>query len=222
MKQKYIRKIPQKKKRETKKKAVRIGDNQRTYHHPQFGDIPLIQKVHIGSDGKEYPYFDFDPDYAPPLPPGAIRANVHRQSYAGYNAPLYYYQDRQKSCIQCGTMFTFTGKEQRYWYEVLAFSLYSDAIRCLSCRKKKRSDAFIQQQLMNASITLQEDRDNPGSLLSYAEAMITYYERFSEGNLSKAINACRTALKLDPKLAEARYWEGRCQIFLGRHDAATS
>jgi hypothetical protein len=59
-----------------------------------------------------------------------------------YGAPDFvrrgYYIDLPFRCVDCGTEEIWTGTQQKWWYEVAKGFVYSTAIRCRSCRRKKR------------------------------------------------------------------------------------
>lgn len=95
----------------------------RTERHPLYGDIPLITHTVVGTDGREYPWLEYDPHYKPALPKGAVQGNVAEQIYCrGHYAPKYFYLDEPRDCVQCGERFTFLATEQKFWYESLKFN----------------------------------------------------------------------------------------------------
>jgi hypothetical protein len=49
-----------------------------------------------------------------------------------------YYRDQQFTCTDCKQQFTWTAEEQRFWYEQLRGSVYSEAARCQTCRKQRK------------------------------------------------------------------------------------
>lgn len=49
-----------------------------------------------------------------------------------------YYVDLAFRCVDCGTEEIWTGRQQKWWYEVAKGFAYSTAIRCRSCRRKER------------------------------------------------------------------------------------
>ncbi len=54
-----------------------------------------------------------------------------------------------------------------------------------------------------------------GLLLELARTTVDYRERTGEGDLDRAIAACRVARDEHP-VPESLYWEGRCQSLAGR------
>jgi hypothetical protein len=118
------------------------------FQHPLFGEIPLIHHSAVGRDGKVYEWWQYDPDYRPPLPRGAIPGDVRKQVYCPWHhVPKYFYVDHEDECIQCGNRFTFRATEQKYWYETLKFNFRSVPIRCLDCRRQRRSEHALREQI---------------------------------------------------------------------------
>lgn len=188
-------------------------------HHPRFGDIPLIDATIVGLRGEEYAYLTYDPDYKPSLPRNAVRANPRIQvSWGG--VPLYYYVDETRSCVQCQQDFVFRAREQKYWYESLQFPIANKAIRCLRCRRRRRSKFAVMRALQGAVEAVATTRDDPSALLQLAEATVAHVERLREGGLDRAIAACRKVQRSHPQLPEAAYWEARCHDLAGRRAKA--
>ena len=50
-----------------------------------------------------------------------------------------HYADRAFHCIDCGAQQVWTGKQQKWWYEVIQAPIESRAVRCLSCRRQRRA-----------------------------------------------------------------------------------
>ncbi len=193
---------------------------QPTYEHSLYGAIPLIRVQGVDQAGNPYEYNDYDPDFQPQLPPGAVRGDVRKQEFCRMcHMPKYFYVDQEKVCVQCGSLFIFSGAEQKHWYEVLKFHFDSVAIRCVSCRKKRRSDRALRQQLAAAKAALREKPDDVTSLLSVAESIVRYHQRTGQGNLNEAVAAARKATKIDPSwrgISDALFWEGWCHALAGR------
>src|SRR4051794_23877331 len=55
-----------------------------------------------------------------------------RPSLRAHSRPPYY-RSQQFNCTDCKQEFTWTADEQRFWYEQLRGSIYSDAARCQNC-----------------------------------------------------------------------------------------
>lgn len=49
-----------------------------------------------------------------------------------------YYVDRPFRCQDCGKEETWTGAQQKWWYEVAKGFVHTTAIRCRLCRRKER------------------------------------------------------------------------------------
>lgn len=74
------------------------------------------------------------------IPGTAVEADLSRQTPS--TIPVTHYYDIERVCRDCGRLFVFYAREQKYWYEELGFSLDSDCVRCVPCRKKEQE---IQQ-----------------------------------------------------------------------------
>ena len=186
--------------------------------HPLFGNIPLVEATVRAADGKEYPYLQYDLDYKPDLPLGAVRGDVRKQNREQFfsHAPHYFYVDVERVCVQCDADFVFSAKEQKYWYETLRFHFDSIAIRCPRCRGRRRSEKALRQQMSLARQGLKDDPDNPTLMLADAEACVRYFQRTGEGDLDRAIAAARAAAKIWPSAIEALFWEGLAHRLAGR------
>jgi hypothetical protein len=115
--------------------------------HPVFGAIPLVSTSWRDAAGNEQTSQAHDPSYCPPMPKGAVRGDVTRQHFCPMcHVPRYFYVDMERTCVQCGGKFVFSGGEQKFWYETLQFHFDSVATRCPECRRKRRSDKAMQQQ----------------------------------------------------------------------------
>ncbi|MBN2001128.1 zinc-ribbon domain containing protein [candidate division KSB1 bacterium] len=206
---------------EHKKRRKEKETEQRSVPHPLYGDIPLIKVSYTRPDGKTSYYWEFDPDYKPVLPKGAIAGDVHKQVFcSGCWVPKYFYQDIERVCYQCNKPFVFTAREQKFWYETLAFNFNVTAVRCRPCRKQRRTDRFIRRNLEESINSVQKNPDEPIGHLALAEATIDFYQRFHQGNLDNAVAACRNAFRISPNLWEALFWEANCHAAAGRIDKA--
>ena len=183
----------------------------------------MLLKTDKNVAGQEFSYWAYDPDFEPQLPKGAVRGDVRKQVFCPMCwYPKYYYVDVQKTCVQCGEDFTFSAKEQKYWYETLKFHFASEAIRCVPCRRQRRSDRALQEGLTRAMALVRERPEDSVALIGLAEATVHYHEKLKSGDLNKAIAACRKAQNLSPVLVEAIFWEAMCQERAGRADKAKS
>lgn len=181
----------------------------RVVHDRLYGDIPLIRETMTGQDGKVHEWWRHDPDYAPPLPRGAVRGNVRNQACCpACHVPKYFYLDEQHICIQCGRSFTFRAVEQKYWYETLKFHFSSVPVRCLACRRLRRSEHALREQIARAKAHVRDAGSDPAAYLALARALVEYHERTDQGDLNAAVAAARKAARLWPSASEPLYWEG--------------
>jgi Probable zinc-ribbon domain len=181
--------------------------------HPLFGGIPLLRRAVVGSDGKRYEWWECDPDYQPALPRDAIAGDVRKQEYC-HGVPRYFYMDEERKCIQCDKQFVFRAKEQKYWYETLKFNFHSVPIRCLGCRRQRRSEHSLREQIARAKAAVRDG--DPAGYLALARAIVEYHERTLRGNLDEAIAAARKAAALLPDSPEPQLWEGIAHAQAGR------
>lgn len=196
-----------------------ITTNLRAVQHPYFGNIPMIYHSDPGGDGKIYEWWQPDPDYQPPMPSGAVRGDVRKQEYCpAHHTPKYFYVDEDCDCIQCGKGFIFHAREQKYWYETLKFNFSSIPIRCLQCRRERRTDHALREQIARAKAEVGET--NPAAYLALARAIVEYHERTKQGDLNQAIAAARKAEALWPESSEPGLWEGIAQALAGRRQKA--
>ncbi|WP_423026774.1 zinc-ribbon domain containing protein [Undibacterium sp. Ji42W] len=74
--------------------------------------------------------------YALPVSAGAVLADRDALSH-NKNAiflPLFYV-DYAFNCRDCGAAQIWTGKQQKWWHEIMQGNINSVAIRCRPCRK---------------------------------------------------------------------------------------
>ncbi|MFN7936821.1 MAG: zinc-ribbon domain containing protein [Bryobacteraceae bacterium] len=187
--------------------------------HPLFGKIPLLEREVRDSAGRTHVVREYDPGYRPELPMGAVRGDVRKQAYC-CDVPRYFYVDAERTCVQCGERFVFGAREQKYWYESLGFHLDSTAIRCVRCRKKKRSQKAFEGRIGAARAATQADERNAAAWLELSEALVQFHEFTGAGNLEEAVAAARKARRLDKKLVEARLWEAVAQDRAGHKEKA--
>ena len=80
--------------------------------------------------------FDF---YALPVPEGAIPTNREALSHNNtYGLLPLFYVDFAFNCRDCGCAQIWTGKQQKWWYEIMQGNINSLAVRCRPCRKKEQ------------------------------------------------------------------------------------
>ena len=195
-----------------------------TFGHPRFGQIPLVPRIWTDPQGREHTFYDYDPDYAPPLPKGAVRGDVRRQVFCRiHDVPRYFYVDQDRRCVQCDRAFVFRAREQKHWYETLGFNFASVAIRCPACRRQRRSDRALHHAVEAAKRQLADSPDDPATLMALAQAIVSLHERLGRGNLDQAIAAARKArTKTAPArwIAETLYLEATAQALVGREAKA--
>ena len=197
-----------------------------THVHARFGPIPIVNRAWVDAAGRSRVYADFDPDYRPPMPPGAVRGDPRRQLGRGaFDTPHYFYVDRDRVCVQCREDFVFGAAEQKYWYESLAFNFASVAIRCPACRRRQRSVKARHHAVGDAKRQLADQPKDPAASIALAEAIVELWEVRRQGKLDEAIAAARRARRLLPKraakdIAWTHYWEARAQASAGREAKA--
>lgn len=73
-------------------------------------------------------------------PPGAVRADVtklaHINTYG--NLPTHYV-DYPFVCVDCGLRQVWTAEKQKWYYEEAKGHIWSVALRCRACRKKRKA-----------------------------------------------------------------------------------
>lgn len=200
----------------------------RTVIDRRFGEIPLVAVTYTDARGAPHTTYTYDPDYAPPLPPGAVRGDVRRQHFCGMcHTPRYFYVDIERVCQECRAPFTFGAAEQKYWYETLKFHFDSTATRCPACRRKRRSDRYLQGRLVEAKRRVAASEADHFAWLAVAEAIVQLFRQTNTGSLDEALAAARRARKSmrgHPVrgAAEASYWEATCHALAGRARRARS
>jgi hypothetical protein len=98
---------------------------------------PTIEVSNFGEhDPKKMPAHLFHAavqvDYA-----SAVRADITKQDFTV--CPRHWYIDATFKCVDCGSEFPFSAKEQFFWYEERRFFVDSLPKRCALCRKKERA-----------------------------------------------------------------------------------
>ena len=162
------------------KRAAAVRQERRVVAHKLFGEIPLIRVSVTASDGRLYEWWRHDPDYQPPLPRGAVRGDARKQVYcAAHHVPKYFYIDERRTCVQCGQTFTFHAAEQKYWYETLKFNFSSIPIRCVDCRRQRRSEHALREQIAVARVAVRDAPNDPAGHLSLARAIVEYLRKNS-------------------------------------------
>jgi len=194
---------------------------QQFYPHPLYGPIPMLPVEVVLASGAIHHGLDYDPDYQPTMPKGAVRGDVRAQEFCRQcHVPRYFYVDVDRRCVQCGEEFTFSAREQKYWFEGLKFHFDSRAIRCRACRRSRRSDKALNAQLSALATDLRARPKDAALWVAQAEALLRLREKTGHGDLDKALASARKAEKIWPEHAPAIYWQARAQDLLGREVAA--
>jgi hypothetical protein len=94
-----------------------------------------------------------------PHPKSGLKVNRERlgaHNYLGYSVPEFVirgtYEPVAFNCQDCGAEQVWSGKSQKWWYEVMLGTMHSTAIRCRPCRAKER------ERIANARIASAEGR----------------------------------------------------------------
>jgi hypothetical protein len=207
------------KKTRAKKSGQDKSAETRYVEHRVFGKIPLIHHATPGGDGKIYEWWQYDPAYQPTLPRGAVRGDVQKQNFCtAHHVPKYFYLDQEHECIQCGKAFVFHASEQKYWYETLKFNFSSIPIRCAECRRERRTEHALREQIGRARD--EASSNNPAAYIALARAIVEYHEKTQHGNLNEAISSARKAKTLWPESSEPDLWEGIAHARAGRKERA--
>ncbi|MFZ6758585.1 zinc-ribbon domain containing protein [Undibacterium sp. Ji50W] len=86
--------------------------------------------------------------YAMPAPAGAVMADReilrHNNTYS--LLPLFYV-DHAFNCRDCGCAQIWTGKQQKWWYEIMQGDINSLAVRCRPCRKKEQQRKKLAREI---------------------------------------------------------------------------
>ena len=83
------------------------------------------------------------------LPAGAVPADTSKQiPVSPYGSTKEFYVDIAFKCSDCGSDETWTGEQQKWFYEVAKGSLYATAKRCRECRKRLAEAKDLQQRQM--------------------------------------------------------------------------
>lgn len=196
----------------TKARPLSEKPKSEVYNHPVYGEIPLVVRTVTMQSGETREYMGLDPEFRPPLPSGAVRANIQAQSPC-YGLPRFYYLDESQNCYDCKECFVFSAEEKKFWYETLQFTMDSHAVRCVQCRRRQRRIKGLQRELSRVLAILKRDPKNAYELVALAEATFTHWELTRTGKLERAVAAARKASRLlpDKKKKIALQWEGKLQ-----------
>jgi hypothetical protein len=97
---------------------------------------------------------------------------------------------------ECRSRFTFSGAEQKHWYETRKFNFSSVPIRCKSCRRLRRSEHAMREQIARARQATRNAPTDPSAHLALVRAIVVYHERTGDGRLDDAVAAARRAAEL--------------------------
>ena len=84
-----------------------------------------------------------------------------------YGAPDFvyrgFYVDRPFRCVDCGKEEVWTGAQQKWWYEVAKGFVYTTAVRCRLCRRKKRDQSAESRRVHQMGLQRKARRKAEGS-----------------------------------------------------------
>ena len=102
------------------------------------------------------------------------------------------------------------------WYETLKFNFHSAAVRCPDCRRLRRSERALREQIAHAKAAIRGAPDDPAPHLALAQALVEYHERTGQGRLDDAVAAAGRAARLWPQAPDVLLWEGVAHARAGR------
>jgi len=102
-----------------------------------------------------------------------------------HHDPKYFYVDETRKCIQCGSEFTFRAAEQKYWYETLKFNFSSVPVRCVQCRRQRRSEHALREQIAQAKSERAKFPRDPQSILPLPEPSLSITNELARGALTR-------------------------------------
>lgn len=182
----------------------------------RFGELRVR---HVRGHPATWHTYELVPGEMAKLPPGSVRASPLRQVF-GLGGPHLFYVDIERRCRSCHRMFVFSAKEQRHWYETLKFFECSTAVDCQNCRRDRRAARKLLATHSEVSKSAQSRPEEPRAQLEFAKSTFALRVRLGRGNLASGIAAARRARRLNPRLVETLYWEGRLQELAQRPDRA--
>jgi hypothetical protein len=102
------------------------------------------------------------PVFGPPVNEALLAPNN------SYGAPDFvyrgYYVDRPFRCVDCGKEEVWTGTQQKWWYEVAKGFVYTTAVRCRLCRRKKREQSNESRRVHLEGLERKAQRKREGSI----------------------------------------------------------
>lgn len=69
------------------------------------------------------------------IPHDAVGADMTKHATHNAYSPKFWYRDEWFACSDCGKSEKWTAQAQRWWYEVARGAIYTQAVRCLPCRR---------------------------------------------------------------------------------------
>lgn len=177
---------------------TRAADAQPLRRTTSWGTLLLWPVTFERPDGRTWTGYDWDTSELQ-LPPGAIPGDPNRQVFC-CGGPKLFYEDQHRTCLQCDEAFVFSAREQRFWYETLAFHESSRAIRCARCRKSQRSLKALHGQLAAALARIRDEPDDGPALFEAAAATLELHRRTGRGDLDRAVGHARRAARVAPAL----------------------
>ena len=69
------------------------------------------------------------------------RGKLHSRSHFGFSQPTFegrFYLDYEFTCRDCGKVEIWTGRQQKWWYEVAQGEMEQVAVRCRNCRQREK------------------------------------------------------------------------------------
>lgn len=134
------------------------------------------------------------------LPAGFVWGDPSRQVF-GLGGPALVFGPLEKRCRDCGVVFVFTAEEQRHWYETLGFFLDATAVRCSSCRTKRRR---LEQARRAWELALRAVDSTARSHVAVVEAGLTLLERGGRVKRATLLMHVSRAEKLGANVRELR------------------
>src|SRR5690242_18136380 len=103
--------------------------------HPRYGRGPRITGLNPDR-GFGASHFVWWSSASTRVPFTAVVADSKRQQPSC--VPVTHYFDERRVCVDCHRPFLFFADEQKHWYEELGFTVNSECVRCVPCRKREQ------------------------------------------------------------------------------------
>jgi hypothetical protein len=117
-----------------------------------------MAKIQLRNSQQERP---LRPVLGPPVNEALLAPNN------SYSAPDFvyrgYYVDRPFRCVGWGKEEVWTGTQQKWWYEVAKGFVYTTAVRCRLCRRKKREQSDESRRVHLEGLERKARRKREGS-----------------------------------------------------------